>query len=81
MSERICAVCSQPLPKHEGRGRPRKVCRDEDSPTPGGCARWRDNQKRMNSRKPRRRASLPFTASDREMLSAIVAAGHGYTIE
>lgn len=39
---KLCTVCSQPLPKQEGPGRRRKVCRDEDSPTPGGCARWRN---------------------------------------
>lgn len=62
-----CAVCSQPLPPREGMGPPRKVCRDEDSPTPGGCARWRNNEKRHRTHAERppgshqhRRSSSPW---------------------
>lgn len=75
----LCAVCSAPLPEY-AFGRPRKVCRDEDSPTPGGCERWRDIEMRLK-RKGRRRVRTPFTASDLELLSTLTAAGHGYSIE
>lgn len=58
-----CLVCSSPLPpRPPGPGRPRKVCRDEDSPTPGGCARWRHIELRHKAYAPRpgvRRHSRP----------------------
>jgi hypothetical protein len=76
----LCAVCSQPLPEQAGPGRRRKVCRDEDSPTPGGCARWRHNEQRLRGRS-RPRAKSPFTTSDRELLAALDSAGHAYIIE
>ena len=47
--EKLCTVCSSPLPTQNGPGRRRKVCRDEDSPTPGGCARWRDMERRTRA--------------------------------
>lgn len=41
----LCAVCSSPLPPPTGkRGRPRKVCRDEDSPIDGGCRAFRRSE-------------------------------------
>lgn len=59
---RLCAVCSSPLPPQQGPGRPRKVCPDDTSPTPGGCARFRNIEVTMRSYAPRpgvRRHSRP----------------------
>jgi|SRR5690606_19925143 len=55
---RHCAICSRPLPPHVGRGRPRTVCRDEDSPTPGTCRRARNNGRDEARRDHRFQASL-----------------------
>lgn len=76
----LCAVCSTPLPVEIRRGRPRKVCRDEDSPTPGGCARTRRHEQRSQQRGVRSR--IEFTPNDRDTIRRVFYdVGHGFSIE
>ena len=82
MSDPRCVVCSRPLPVQEGPGQPRKTCRDEDSPTPGGCARWRNIEQTAKRDMRGRRASKDFSAHDRLTIDRYFTdIGHGFIIE